>query len=163
MIKLYKLLPWCVVSIIPAISFAGQVAVVNPGAASGVAIVMVPVVAAAPTVAAPTVEAPTVEAPTATTPISTAPAETAPTTSYGSPTQSESNSSAASSAPTSVSGYAPQVVVSMQSMNVSTFTPQQVNTLISSIDALISQPGTTNSVRQALLSERARLSAIASQ
>jgi len=193
MIKLYKLVPWCVVSIIPAISFAGQVAVVNPGAASGVAIVMAPVVAAAPTVAAPTVAAPTVAAPTvaaptvaaptvaaptvaaptvttpavaattATTPISTAPAETAPTTSYGSPTQSESNSSAASSAPTSVSGYAPQVVVSMQSMNVSTFTPQQVNTLISSIDALISQPGTTNSVRQALLSERARLSAIASQ
>ena len=188
MIKLYKLFSWCVVGIIPAISFAGQVAVVNPGAASGVAIVMAPVVAAAPkvaaptvasptvaaptvaaptvaapTVAAPTVEAPTVEAPTATTPISTAPAETAPTTSYGSPTQSESNSSAASSAPTSVSGYAPQVVVSMQSMNVSTFTPQQVNTLISSIDALISQPGTTNSVRQALLSERARLSAIASQ
>ena len=203
MIKLYKLFPWCVVGIIPAISFAGQVAVVNPGAASGVAIVMAPVVAAAPTVAAPTVAAPTVAAPTvaaptvaaptvaaptvaaptvaaptvaaptvttptvaattATTPISTAPAETAPTTSYGSPTQSESNSSAASSAPTSVSGYAPQVVVSMQSMNVSTFTPQQVNTLISSIDALISQPGTTNSVRQALLSERARLSAIASQ
>ena len=193
MIKLYKLFSWCVVGIIPAISFAGQVAVVNPGAASGVAIVMAPVVAAAPTVAAPTVaaptvaaptvaaptveaptvaaptvaaptvEAPTVEAPTATTPISTAPAETAPTTSYGSPTQSESNSSAASSAPTSVSGYAPQIVVSMQSMNVSTFTPQQVNTLISSIDALISQPGTTNSVRQALLSERARLSAIASQ
>ena len=118
---------------------------------------------AAPTVAAPTVTTPTVAATTATTPISTAPAETAPTTSYGSPTQSESNSSAASSAPTSVSGYAPQVVVSMQSMNVSTFTPQQVNTLISSIDALISQPGTTNSVRQALLSERARLSAIASQ
>ena len=185
MIKLYKLLPWCVVSIIPAISFAGQVAVVNPGAASGVAIVMAPVVVAAPTVTTPTVTAPTVAAPTAitptvaaptvttptvaaaaptaTTPISTAPAETAPTTSYGSPTQSESNSSAASSAPTSVSGYAPQVVVSMQSMNVSTFTPQQVNTLISSIDALISQPGTTNSVRQALLSERARLSAIASQ
>jgi hypothetical protein len=183
MIKLYKLFSWCVVGIIPAISFAGQVAVVNPGAASGVAIVMAPVVAAAPTVAAPTVaaptvaaptvaaptvaaptvEAPTVAAPTATTPISTAPAETAPTTSYGSPTQSESNSSAASSAPTSVSGYAPQIVVSMQSMNVSTFTPQQVNTLISSIDALISQPGTTNSVRQALLSERARLSAIASQ
>ena len=178
MIKLYKLFSWCVVGIIPAMSFAGQVAVVNPGAASGVAIVMAPVVAAAPTVAAPTVaaptvaaptvaaptvEAPTVEAPTATTPISTAPAETAPTTSYGSPTQSESNSSAASSAPTSVSGYAPQIVVSMQSMNVSTFTPQQVNTLISSIDALISQPGTTNSVRQALLSERARLSAIASQ
>ena len=158
MIKLYKLLPWCVVSIIPAISFAGQVAVVNPGAASGVAIVMAPVVAAAPTVAAPTVAATT-----ATTPISTAPAETAPTTSYGSPTQSESNSSAVSSAPNSVSGYAPQVVVSMQSMNVSTFTPQQVNTLISSIDALISQPGTTNSVRQALLSERARLSAIASR
>ena len=183
MIKLYKLFFWCVVGIIPTISFAGQVAVVNPGAASGVAIVMAPVVAAAPTVAAPTVAAPTVAAPTvaaptvaaptvttpavaattATTPISTAPAETAPTTSYGSPTQSESNSSAASSAPTSVSGYAPQVVVSMQSMNVSTFTPQQVNTLISSIDALISQPGTTNSVRQALLSERARLSAIASQ
>ena len=189
MIKLYKLFFWCVVGIIPTISFAGQVAVVNPGAASGVAIVMAPVVAAAPAVAAPTVAAPTVAAPTvaaptvaaptvaaaptvttptvaattATTPISTAPAETAPTTSYGSPTQSESNSSAASSAPTSVSGYAPQVVVSMQSMNVSTFTPQQVNTLISSIDALISQPGTTNSVRQALLSERARLSAIASQ
>ena len=178
MIKLYKLFCWCLVSSIPSIGIAGQVAVVNPGSASGVAIVMAPVVAAAPTVAAPTVtaptvaaptvaaptvEAPTVEAPTTTTPISTAPAETAPTTSYGSPTQSESNSSAASSAPTSVSGYAPQIVVSMQSMNVSTFTPQQVNTLISSIDALISQPGTTNSVRQALLSERARLSAIASQ
>ena len=168
MIKLYKLLPWCVVSIIPAISFAGQVAVVNPGAASGVAIVMAPVVAAAPTVAAPTVAAPTaitptVAAPTATTPISTASAETAPTTSYGSSTQSESNSGAASSAPTSVSGYAPQVVASMQSMNVSSFTPQQINTLISTIDALISQSGTSTSVRQALISERARLSAIASQ
>jgi len=178
MIKLYKLLPWCVVSIIPAISFAGQVAVVNPGAASGVAIVMAPVVAAAPTVAAPTVAAPTaitptvaaptvttptVAAPTATTPISTASAETAPTTSYGSSTQSESNSGAASSAPTSVSGYAPQVVASMQSMNVSSFTPQQINTLISTIDALISQSGTSTSVRQALISERARLGAIASQ
>ena len=188
MIKVYKLLPWCVVSIIPAISFAGQVAVVNPGAASGVAIVMAPVVVAAPTaitptvaaptvttptvttptVAAPTVTTPTVAAPaaavpTATTPISTAPAETAPTTSTGSPTQSESNSGAASSAPTSVSGYAPQVVASMQSMNVSTFTPQQVNTLISTIDALISQSGTPTSVRQALISERARLSAIASR
>ncbi|MDC0639718.1 hypothetical protein OAP36_01985 [Planktomarina temperata] len=168
MIKLYKLVPWCVVSIIPAISFAGQVAVVNPGAASGVAIVMAPVVAAAPTVAAPTVAAPTaitptVAAPTATTPISTASAETAPTTSYGSSTQSESNSGAASSAPTSVSGYAPQVVASMQSMNVSSFTPQQINTLISTIDALISQSGTPTSVRQALISERARLSAIASR
>ena len=198
MIKLYKLFSWCVVSIIPAISFAGQVAVVNPGAASGVAIVMAPVVVAAPTVptptvstptvttptvaaptvttstvaaptvttptmAAPTVTTPTVAAPTATTLISTAPAETAPTTSYGSPTQSESNSSAASSAPTSVSGYAPQVVAFMQSMNVSTFTAQQVNTLISTIDALISQSGTSTSVRQALISERARLSAIASR
>jgi hypothetical protein len=199
MIKLYKLLPWCVVSIIPAISFAGQVAVVNPGAASGVAIVMAPVVAAAPAVAAPTVAAPTVAAPTVaaptvaaptvaaptvaaptvaaaptvttptvaattvTTPILTGPAETVPTTSYGSPTQSESNSGAASSAPVSVSGYAPQVVVSMQSMNVSTFTPQQVNTLIGTIDSLISQSGTPTSVRQALISERARLSAIASQ
>jgi hypothetical protein len=203
MIKLYKLFSWCVVGIIPAISFAGQVAVVNPGAASGVAIVMAPVVVAAPTVptptvstptvttptvaaptvaaptvttstvaaptvttptmAAPTVTTPTVAAPTATTLISTAPAETAPTTSYGSPTQSESNSSAASSAPTSVSGYAPQVIASMQSMNVSTFTPQQVNTLISTIDALISQSGTSTSVRQALISERARLGAIASQ
>ena len=179
MIKLYKLLPWCVVSIIPAISFAGQVAVVNPGAASGVAIVMAPVVVAAPTVAAPTVAAPTVAAPTVaaaptvttptvaattvTTPILTGPAETVPTTSYGSPTQSESNSGAASSAPVSVSGYAPQVVVSMQSMNVSTFTPQQVNTLIGTIDSLISQSGTPTSVRQALISERARLSAIASQ
>ena len=168
MIKLYKLVPWCVVSIIPAISFAGQVAVVNPGAASGVAIAMAPVVAAAPAVAAPTVAAPTATTPmvattTATTPISTAPAETAPTTSYGSSTQSESNSGAASSAPTSVSGYAPQVVASMQSMNVSTFTPQQINTLISTIDALISQSGTSTSVRQALISERARLGAIASQ
>ena len=183
MIKLYKLFSWCVVSIFPAISFAGQVAVVNPGAASGVAIVMAPVVVAAPTVTTPTVAAPTVTtptvaaptvttptvaapaaaAPTATTPISTASAETAPTTSYGSSTQSESNSGAASSAPTSVSGYAPQVVASMQSMNVSTFTPQQINTLISTIDALISQSGTPTSVRQALISERARLSAIASQ
>jgi hypothetical protein len=51
----------------------------------------------------------------------------------------------------------------MQSMNVSTFTPQQVNTLISTIDALISQSGTPTSVRQALISERARLSAIASR
>ena len=183
MIKLYKIVPWCVVSIIPAISFAGQVAVVNPGAASGVAIVMAPVVVAAPTVTTPTVAAPTVTtptvaaptvttptvaapaaaAPTATTPISTASAETAPTTSYGSSTQSESNSGAASSAPTSVSGYAPQVVASMQSMNVSSFTPQQINTLISTIDALISQSGTSTSVRQALISERARLGAIASQ
>ena len=183
MIKLYKLFSWCVVSIFPAISFAGQVAVVNPGAASGVAIVMAPVVVAAPTVTAPTVSTPTVTtptvaaptvttptvaapaaaAPTATTPISTAPAETAPTTSTGSPTQSESNSGAASSAPISVSGYAPQVVASMQSINVGTFTPQQVNTLISTIDALISQSGTPTSVRQALISERARLSAIASR
>ena len=174
MIKLYKLFSWCVVGIIPAISFAGQVAVVNPGAASGVAIVMAPVVVAAPTVTAPTVAAPTVTAPTvtatptaaaptATTPISTASAETVPTTSYGSSTQSESNSGAASSAPTSVSGYAPQVVASMQSMNVSSFTPQQINTLISTIDALISQSGTSTSVRQALISERARLGAIASQ
>ena len=184
MIKLYKLFFWCVVGIIPTISFAGQVAVVNPGAASGVAIVMAPVVAAAPTVAAPTVAAPTVAAPTVaaptvaaptvaaaptvgaptvTTPILTGPAETVPTTSYGSPTQSESNSGAASSAPVSVSGYAPQVVVSMQSMNVSTFTPQQVNTLIGTIDSLISQSGTPTSVRQALISERARLSAIALQ
>jgi hypothetical protein len=198
MIKLYKLIPWCVVSIIPAISFAGQVAVVNPGAASGVAIVMAPVVVAAPTVttptvtaptvttptvtaptvaaptvAAPTVTTPTVAAPTVTTPTVTTPTVAAPTvttptvaapaTSTGSPTQSESNSGAASSAPTSVSGYAPQVVASMQSMNVSTFTPQQVNTLISTIDALISQSGTPTSVRQALISERARLSAIASR
>jgi hypothetical protein len=51
----------------------------------------------------------------------------------------------------------------MQSMNVSSFTPQQINTLISTIDALISQSGTSTSVRQALISERARLSAIASQ
>ena len=153
MIKLCKLFSWCVVSMFPAISFAGQIAVVNPGAASGVAIVMAPVVVAAPTV----------DAPTATTPISTESAETVPTTSYGSSTQSESNSGAASSAPTSVSGYAPQVVASMQSMNVSSFTPQQINTLISTIDALISQSGTSTSVRQALISERARLGAIASQ
>ena len=168
MIKLYKSFCWCLVSIIPTITGAGQVAVVNPGSASGVAIAVVPVVVAAPTVAAPTVAAPPVTAPTeaaptATTRILTAPAETAPTTSYGSSTQSESNSGAASSAPTSVSGYAPQVVASMQSMNVSTFTPQQVNTIISTIDALISQSGTPTSVRQALISERARLSAIASQ
>jgi hypothetical protein len=104
-----------------------------------------------------------VVAPTATTQISTASAKTAPTTAYGSSTQSESNSGAASSAPTSVSGYAPQVVASMQSMNVSSFTPQQINTLISTIDALISQSGTSTSVRQALISERARLGAIASQ
>jgi len=199
MIKLYKLFCWCLVSSIPSIGIAGQVAVVNPGSASGVAIAVVPVVVAAPTVAAPTVAAPTVAAPTVaaptvaaptvaaptvaaptvaaaptvttptvgaptlTTPILTGPAETVPTTSYGSPTQSESNSGAASSAPVSVSGYAPQVVVSMQSMNVSTFTPQQVNTLIGTIDSLISQSGTPTSVRQALISERARLSAIASQ
>ena len=175
MIKLHKLLPWCVVSFFPAVCIAGQVAVVNPGAASGVAIVMAPVVAAAPTVTTPTVTTPTVTVPTVTpistasaetapiTPISTASAETASTASLVSPTQSESNSDAASSAATSVSGYAPQVVASMQNINVSTFTPQQVNTLISSIDALISQPGTPTSVHQALVSERARLSAIASQ
>ena len=192
MIKLYKLLPWCVVSIIPAMSIAGQVAVVNPGSASGVAIVVIPVVTAATTVATPTVTSPTVAAPTVTSPTvaaptvaaptattttttttaptatvtpvtSTASAETASITSLVSPTQNESNSDAASSAATSVSGYAPQVVASMQNINVSTFTPQQVNTLISSIDALISQPGTPSSVRQSLVSERARLSAIASQ
>ena len=73
MIKLYKLFSWCVVGIIPAISFAGQVAVVNPGAASGVAIVMAPVAVAAPTVTTPTVAAPTVPTPTVAAPAVTTP------------------------------------------------------------------------------------------
>jgi hypothetical protein len=53
-------------------------------------------------------------------------------------------------------------MATMQSVNVSAFTPQQANTLISIIDAQISQPGTPASVRQALAVEKARLAAIAS-
>jgi hypothetical protein len=54
-------------------------------------------------------------------------------------------------------------MATMQSVNVSAFTPQQANTLISIIDAQISQPGTPASVRQALTVEKARLAAIASK
>ena len=66
------------------------------------------------------------------------------------------------SSPSSVSGYAPQLVATIQSVNVSVFTPQQANTLISIIEAQISQPGTPASVRQALSVEKARLAVIAS-
>jgi hypothetical protein len=70
--------------------------------------------------------------------------------------------SEATSTPTSVSGYAPQLLATIQSVNVNTFTSQQANTLISIIEAQISQPGTPASVRQALTVEKARLAAIAS-
>ena len=70
--------------------------------------------------------------------------------------------SEATSTPTSVSGYAPQLLATIQSVNVNTFTPQQANTLISIIEAQISQPGTPASVRQALTVEKVRLAAVAS-
>jgi len=71
-------------------------------------------------------------------------------------------SEVASSTPSSVSGYAPQLMATIQSVNVTTFTPQQASTLISIIDAQISQPGTPASVRQALTIEKARLAVLAS-
>jgi hypothetical protein len=53
-------------------------------------------------------------------------------------------------------------MATIQSVNVNSFTPQQANTLISILDAQISKPGTSASVRQALTVEKARLAAIAS-
>jgi len=76
--------------------------------------------------------------------------------------ENSTGGSETASSPSSVSGYAPQLIAAIQSVNVSTFTPQQANTLISIIDANISQPGTPVSVRQALSVEKARLAAIAS-
>ena len=162
-------------------TIAGQVAVINPSSGGGVAIaptVSVPTVATTPTATVSTPTA-TVSAPstTVTTP------ETAGTltrivsvlkNSTTNVTQEAGASAApalpdtrtggseAASSPSSVSGYAPQLMATIQSVNVSAFTPQQANTLISIIDAQISRPGTPASVRQALSVEKARLAAIAS-
>ena len=76
--------------------------------------------------------------------------------------ENSTGGSETSSSPSSVSGYAPQLMASIQSVNISAFTPQQANTLISIIEAQISQPDTPASVRQALSVEKARLTAIAS-
>ena len=76
---------------------------------------------------------------------------------------STSGDGAATAAPTSVSGFAPQIAGSMQAINVTTFTPQQVTTLISTIDVQLAQPGLAPAARQVLVTERARLSGIASQ
>ena len=76
--------------------------------------------------------------------------------------ENSTGGSETASSPSSVSGYAPQLVATIQSVNVSVFTPQQANTLISIIEAQISQPGTPASVRQALAVEKARLAVIAS-
>ena len=76
--------------------------------------------------------------------------------------ENSTGGSETASSPSSVSGYAPQLIATIQSVNVSSFTPQQANTLISIIDAQISRPGTPASVRQALSVEKARLAAIAS-
>ena len=175
-------------SVLPLAGTAGQVAVVNPGSASGVAV-------AATTVTTPTATpTPTTTTPTPTTTKST-PTTTTPTTTVNTPTtaptltriisaltnststvtqeagvsaasgsseSSSGGSDAASSTPSSVSGYAPQLMATIQRVNVTTFTPQQASTLINIIEAQISQPGTPASVRQALTIEKARLAAIAS-
>ena len=209
---------------------AGQVAVINPGAGSGVAIVSTPrptptvtstpstsTVSTTNTAPPPTVPEVTVSAPptvevlpvnTSTTPdavtsgvaevssiasasVSNAPAATAPKTivqqvlgSIGvsvAPTTSGSSAAGAaasgetstgsassgdggtSAPPTSVSGFTPQIAGSMQAINVTTFTPQQVSTLISTIDVQLAQPGLAPAARQVLVTERARLAGIAQQ
>ena len=177
----HKLSLLTLLSVFPMAVTAGQVAVVNPGSASGVAVaattVTTPTATVAPTTTTPktttttpttTVITPTT-APTLTRIISALTNTTAPVTqeagssASAAPSESSSGGSdAASSTPSSVSGYAPQLMATMQSVNVSAFTPQQANTLISIIDAQISQPGTPASVRQALAVEKARLAAIAS-
>ena len=86
----------------------------------------------------------------------------APAASTTSENNSGGSSEATSSTPSSVSGYAPQILATMQSVNVNSFTPQQANTLISIIEAQLSQPSTPISVRQALTVEKAKLAAIAS-
>ena len=76
--------------------------------------------------------------------------------------ENSTGGSEAASSPSSVSGYAPQLIATIQSVSVSSFTPQQANSLISIIEAQISQPGTPASVRQALTVEKARLAAVVS-
>jgi len=197
---------------------AGQVAVINPGAGSGVAIVSTPrptpTVTSTPstsTVSTTNTAPPTVEVlpvNTSTTPdavtsgvaevssiasasVSNAAAATAPKTivqqvlgSIGvsvAPTTSGSSAAGAaasgetstgsassgdggtSASPTSVSGFTPQIAGSMQAINVTTFTPQQVTTLISTIDVQLAQPGLAPAARQVLVTERARLAGIAQQ
>jgi len=68
---------------------------------------------------------------------------------------------ASTSAPTTVSQFTPQISAAVQSVNVATFTPQQVSTLISTIDVQLSQPGLAPAARQVLVTERARLAGIA--
>jgi hypothetical protein len=51
----------------------------------------------------------------------------------------------------------------MQAINVTTFTPQQVTALIGTIDVQLAQPGLAPAARQVLVTERARLSGVASQ
>ena len=154
------------VCFIPLAGTAGQVAVVNPGSASGVAVAATTVTTPTTTV---TTTATTFAAPTLTRIISALTNTTTPVTQEAGSSASEApsegssvGSEAASSTPSSVSGYAPQLMATIQSVNVTTFTPQQASTLISIIDAQISQPGTPASVRQALTIEKARLAALAS-
>ena len=79
-------------------------------------------------------------------------------TSTGSASSGDGGTSAS---PTSVSGFTPQIAGSMQAINVTTFTPQQVTTLISTIDVQLAQPGLAPAARQVLVTERARLAGIA--
>ena len=65
------------------------------------------------------------------------------------------------SAPTTVSQFVPQIAGAVQSINVSTFTPQQVTTLVATIDAQLGQAGLSPAARQVLMTERARLGGIA--
>jgi len=48
-------------------------------------------------------------------------------------------------------------------VNIATFTPAQVSTLISTIDVQLAQPGLAPAARQVLVTERARLAGIAQQ
>jgi len=70
---------------------------------------------------------------------------------------------AAPAAPTTVSQFTPQISAAVQSVNVATFTPAQVSTLISTIDVQLAQPGLAPAARQVLVTERARLAGIAQQ
>lgn len=64
------------------------------------------------------------------------------------------------SAPTTVSQFVPQIAGAVQSINVSTFTPQQLTTLVATIDAQLGQAGLSPAARQVLTTERARLGGI---
>ena len=70
---------------------------------------------------------------------------------------------ASTSAPTTVSQFTPQISAAVQSVNIATFTPAQVSTLISTIDVQLAQPGLAPAARQVLVTERARLAGIAQQ